>query len=196
MKQRKVLVFMGSPRAKGNSSILAEQAAEGARKAGAEVEVFRLAKMNIGPCLACNGCRKKGADGCVRKDDMKPLYAKIRGADALIIAGPVYWFSISAQVKLFMDRFYAFGAEEYRPLMGKKVGIILTYADADPFSSGAANALRSFQDAFAYVGASIKGMVYGSADKAGEIRANAGLMKEAFDLGRKLGGSARAKEKS
>jgi multimeric flavodoxin WrbA len=186
MKQKRVLVFMGSPRVRGNSSILAEKAAEGAREAGAEVEVFRLAKMNIGPCLACEGCRKKGADGCVQKDDMKPLYAKIRGADAFVIAGPVYWFSISAQVKLFMDRLYAFGAEEYRSLKGKKVGIILTYGDTDPFTSGAANALRSFQDAFAYVGASIKGLVYGSADKAGEIRANAGLMKEACDLGRRL----------
>ena len=196
MKQKKVLIFMGSPRAKGNSSILAERAAEGAREVGAEVEVFRLAKMRIGPCLACEGCRKKGADGCVQKDDMKPLYAKIRGADALVIAGPVYWFSISAQVKLFMDRLYAFGAEGYRPLKGKRIGIILTYGDTDPFTSGAANALRSFQDAFAYVGASIKGLVYGSADKAGEIRANAGLMKEAYDLGRKLGGPARSKEKS
>ena len=196
MKQRKVLVFMGSPRARGNSTILAEQAAEGARKAGAEVEIFRLAKMNIGPCLACEGCRKKGAGGCVRKDDMKPLYAKIRGADALIIAGPVYWFSISAQVKLFLDRLYAFGAEGYRPLKGKRIGVILTYADSDPFTSGAVNALRSFQDAAAYVGAKIEGLVYGSADKAGAIQSNAELLKDAGELGRILGGSRRAKGKS
>lgn len=187
MKKRKVLVFMGSPRARGNSTILAERAAGGARQAGAEVEVFRLAKMNIGPCLACEGCRKKGADGCVRKDDMKPLYAKLRAADAFVIAGPVYWFSISAQVKLFLDRFYAFGAEEYRPLQGKRIGIILTYGDADPFTSGATNALRSFQDAAAYVGAEIAGLVYGSADKAGEIKANAALLKDAAELGRRLG---------
>lgn len=193
MKTRKILVFMGSPRARGNSTILAEKAAEGARNAGAEVEVFRLAKMNIGPCLACEGCRKKGAAGCVRKDDMKPLYAKLRAADAFVIAGPVYWFSISAQVKLFLDRFYAFGAEEYRPLKGKRIGIILTYGDADPFISGAVNALRSFQDAAAYVGARIEGLVYGSADKAGEIRANAALMKDAAELGRRLAGPRRAK---
>ena len=187
MKPKKVLVIMGSPRAKGNSSALAEEAARGATEAGAEVEVVRLAKLKIGPCLACEGCRKPDADGCVRKDDMRPLYDKLRAADAVIIAGPVYWFSISAQVKTFMDRFYAFGAEGYRPLKGKRIGIILTYADADPFVSGAVNALRTFQDAFAYVGASIKGMVYGSADKPGEVRTNEGLMNEAFALGRKLG---------
>ena len=65
-----------------------------------------------------------------------------------------------------MDRLYAFGAEGYKPLKGKRIGIILTYGDADPFTSGAVNALRSFQDAFAYVGAPIKGMVYGTRGQA------------------------------
>ena len=187
MTHKKVLVLMASPRARGNSTILAEEAVKGAKKAGATVESFRLAKMNIGPCLACDGCRKPGADGCVRKDDIRMLHAKLRDADALLIASPVYWFTMSAQIKLFMDRLYAFGAEAYKPLKGKRIGIILTYGDADPFVSGAVNAFRSFQDAFAYVGAPIKGMVYGTADKPGEVRANASLMKEAFALGRKLG---------
>lgn len=187
MKQRKVLVLMASPRAQGNSTILAEEAARGAEKAGATVEAFRLAKMKIGPCLACDACRKPGADGCIRKDDIRMLHAKLRDADALLVASPVYWFTMSAQIKLFMDRLYAFGAEGYRPLKGKRVGIILTYGDADAFASGAVNALRSFQDAFAYIGAPIKGMVYGTGDKPGEVRANESLMKGAFALGRKLG---------
>jgi multimeric flavodoxin WrbA len=187
MKRKTVLVIMASPRAKGNSSLLALEAAKGAKAAGATVEAFRLARMKIGPCLACEGCRKPGADGCVRKDDIKLLHAKLRATDALLIASPVYWFTMSGQAKLFMDRLYAFGAEGYKPLKGKHIGIILTYGDADPFSSGAVNALRSFQDAFAYIGAPIKGMVFGSADKPGEVLANAGLLKEAYALGRKLG---------
>lgn len=187
MKHKKVLVLMASPRARGNSTILAKEAVKGARKAGATAEAYRLAKMRIGPCLACEDCRKPGAHGCVRKDDIRMLHAKLRDADALLIASPVYWFTMSAQIKLFMDRLYAFGAEGYRPLKGKRIGIILTYGDADPFTSGAVNALRSFQDAFAYVGAPIKGMVYGTADKPGEVRSNELLMKEAYALGRKLG---------
>ncbi|MCX6567962.1 MAG: flavodoxin family protein [Candidatus Aminicenantes bacterium] len=183
----KLLVLASSPRPKGNSTILALEAARGARDAGAEVKTFRLAKMEIGPCLACDGCRKPQAAGCVQKDDMKTLYAELRASDAVLIASPVYWFTMSAQVKLFMDRLYAFGAESYQPLKGKRVGIILTYGDADPFVSGAVNALRSFQDAFAYVGAPIEGMVYGSADKPGEVRANKILMKDSYALGQKLG---------
>jgi len=188
MKPKKVLVLMASPRARGNSTILAEEAVRGARGAGAEVETVRLAKLKIGPCLACDGCRKSGAAGCVRRDDIRLLHPKVRSADALIIATPVYWFTMSGQAKLFMDRLYAFGAEGYRPLKGKRVGIILTYGDDDPFASGAVNALRSFQDAFAYVGAPIEGMVYGTGDKAGEVRAKKALLDKARALGRKLGG--------
>ena len=184
---RSVLVVMGSPRARGNSTLLALEAARGAREAGARVESFRLAKMDVGPCLGCDGCRKPGAAGCVRKDDVQLLHPKIRAADALILASPVYWFTMGAHLKMFMDRLYAFGAEGYRPLKGKGVGIILTYGDADPFVSGAVNALRSFQDAFAYVGAPIKGMVYGSADKPGDVKTDAALMKAAHALGNKLG---------
>ena len=187
MEKRKILVIMGSPRKRGNSTILAEEAAKGARRARAEVEIVRLREVVIKPCLACESCRRKGAKGCVQDDGMTPLYPKLRAADAIVISSPVYWFNMSGQVKLLMDRLYAFGAEKGYALAGKSIGIILTYADADPFSSGAVNALRAFQDAFAFIGAPIKGMVYGSAAKAGEVRAEKGLMKEALELGRKLG---------
>jgi hypothetical protein len=62
----------------------------------------------------------------------------------------------------------------------------LVYAAEDPFSSGAVNALRTFQDALSFIGAEIAGMVYGSAWKAGEVRKNRALMEEAYGLGKKL----------
>jgi len=71
-------------------------------------------------------------------------------------------------------------------LAGKKFGILLSYGDADPFASGAVNALRTFQDALHYIGAEMAGMVYGSASKAGEIRKNEAVMQEAFALGKKI----------
>jgi multimeric flavodoxin WrbA len=124
---------------------------------------------------------------CILKDDMRKLYPKLRKADAILIASPIYWFTVSAQTKLFMDRWYALGSEEEGyALAGKRFGIVLTYADADPFISGAVNALRTFQDAFRFLGAKWVGMVYGSAWKAGEIRRNKGVMAEAYELGRKL----------
>lgn len=187
MNNKRVLIFMGSPRKEGNSTILAERAAQGAKRAGARVESFCLSRMNIRPCQACEFCRKKDSPGCIQNDDMQTLYPKLRAADAIILAGPIYWFNISAQTKLLMDRLYALGGDNGHALAGKRIGIILTYADADPFSSGAVNALRSFQDAFAYIGAEIVGMVYGSTAKAGEVRSNAELLAKAYALGKQIG---------
>ncbi|OGP52895.1 MAG: hypothetical protein A3K30_00170 [Deltaproteobacteria bacterium RBG_13_51_10] len=186
MERKKVMIVMGSPRKKGNSAILAKQVAAGAKAGGAAVETFYLHDMNIKPCTACDACRKKKDIDCVLDDDMQKLYPKLRSADAIVIASPIYWFTVSAQTKLFMDRWYALGGDEGYELAGKRFGIVLTYADADPFSSGAVNALRTFQDAFNFIGAKIVGMVYGSAWKAGEIRRNEALMAEAYELGKKL----------
>jgi multimeric flavodoxin WrbA len=185
--QKNVMIVVGSPRKRGNSSTLAKQVASGAKAAGAKVELFFLHEMDIKPCSACDGCRKKRGIDCVIRDDMRKLYPKMRAADAIVIASPIYWFTVSAQTKLFMDRWYAFGADEnYKVLAEKKFGIVLAYADADPFSSGAVNALRTFQDAFHYLGAEVVGMVYGSAWKAGEIRKNKPVMKQAYALGEKI----------
>ncbi len=183
---KKVMIAVGSPRKKGNSATLAQQVAAGAKSGGAEVETFFLHFMNIKPCTACDACRKKKNVDCVIQDDMQMLYPKIRGADAIVLASPIFWFTVSAQTKLFMDRWYALGGDEGYELAGKRFGIVLTYADADPFVSGAVNALRTFQDALKYVGADIVGMVYGSASKAGEIRKNRDVMNEAFELGKKI----------
>ena len=186
---RKIVIAVGSPRKRGNSSTLASQVASGAKAAGAQVETFYLHGMNIKPCTACNACRKKKARGCVIRDAMQPLYPKIRAADAIVIASPVYWFTVSAQTKLFMDRWYALGGDDGYELAGKKFAVVLAYADADPFASGAVNALRTFQDAFNFIGAELVGTVYGSAWKAGEIKKNKALMDSAYELGRKLAGA-------
>ncbi len=189
-KTQQVLIALASPRRKGNSTILARRLAAGARAAGAEVQTIRLHGMDIRPCTACDGCRKDAADDCVLPDEMTALSPTLRACDALVIASPIYWFTVSAQTKLFMDRWYALGGPQgYPDLKGKRVGVVLTYADPDPFVSGAANALRMFQDACRYVGADLVGMVYGSAWEAGEIKANKALLKQARELGKQLAGA-------
>ena len=188
MGAKKVLIFMGSPRKTGNSTILAGQVAAGAEASGGKAETFYLHGMDIKPCDACDACRDKSETDCILEDDMKHLFPKLRQADAIVIASPIYWFTVSAQTKLLMDRWYALGGPEGHAFKGKRFGIVLTYADTDPFSSGAVNALRTFQDALNYVGASSIGMVYGSAWEAGEIKKNKELMAKAFDLGKQLAG--------
>jgi hypothetical protein len=85
-----------------------------------------------------------------------------------------------------MDRWYALIKDEGNLLKGKRMGVILTYGDDNPFESGAMNAIRTFQDAFSYTGSVLAGVVHGSCDKPGEIENNALVMAQAVELGRKL----------
>jgi len=183
---KKVLVMLGSPRRKGNSAILADQITKGAKSAKAKVETIYLHGRTIAPCKACLACQKKNSKGCSIKDDMQDIYLKLIEADAWVIASPVYWFTMSAQTKLFMDRCFALPAYHKDPFRGKRIAIAMTYGDEDPFTSGCVNALRTFQDAYGYTESTIVGMVYGSAMDAGQIRSNKKVMQEAFDLGKKL----------
>jgi multimeric flavodoxin WrbA len=185
MNPAKILVVVGSPRKKGNSAALARQVVAGAESEGALVDLVFLSQLSIAPCVACDGCRKEHSTGCVVKDDMQALYPKILDADALVIASPVYWFSVSAQTKTFIDRWYALNNTP-GTLAGKQMGLLLAYADADAFISGAVNALRMFQDMCAYLGAEAAGMVHGQAAAAGEIAGRQDVMTGAFQLGRKL----------
>ncbi|MBU2551342.1 MAG: flavodoxin family protein [Proteobacteria bacterium] len=182
---KKVVVLLGSPRKQGNSALLAQRIVQGAEAAGAGVETFYLNGMNIRPCQSCYACQKKDSKGCAVDDDMQILYPKLVEASAWVIASPVFWFTMSAQTKLFMDRCFAlmaYGPEAFR----KRIAIAMTFGDTDPFTSGCVNALRTFQDCFRYVGAKITGMVYGSAMEAGQIESNASVLAQAEALGRKL----------
>jgi len=183
-----ILVLLGSPRKNGNSAILAGQIIKGAESAGASVETILLHGMNIAPCQSCYACQKKDSKGCAIEDDMQSVFQKLIKNDTWVIASPVYWFNMSAQTKLFMDRCFALSAYKKNAFAGKRIAVAMSYGDTDPFTSGCVNALRTFQDAFRYVGAKIIGMVYGSALEAGEIKSNKALMQQAEKLGKKLAG--------
>jgi len=98
----KVLVFLGSPRKKGNSEVLTEAVLKGIRQAGGEPEIIRLCDLEISPCISCGGCDKTGK--CVVDDDMTSLYDKIISTDLIILASPIFFYGITAQAKAFIDR--------------------------------------------------------------------------------------------
>jgi multimeric flavodoxin WrbA len=180
-----ILVFKGSARENGNSSSLADRAVDGAKAAGANVEVYSLHRLDIHPCDGCDTCKETGV--CVLNDDMQLLYPKLTQADAIIIASPIYWFTMNAQTKLFVDRWYGLESPQGNPLRGKNFGILLTYGDSDPYSSGAINTIRTFQDMFHYLGANLRGLVYGTANEVGDVQKQPALLEDAYQLGMKLG---------
>ena len=188
MEQRCVLIMKGSPRPQGNSALLADRLAEGAREAGAEVESVYVHDMQIQPCQACNHCARH--DGrCVVQDDMQALYPKITRADALVVVSPIYWYAVSAQTKLWIDRCYALVMDPRGDRTeGKDFGAILTYAQPDIESSGAVNALGMLTDIFER--GNLVGIVHGSAYHAGDVKRQPALFDRAYDLGRRLGSDA------
>lgn len=183
---KNVSFFLGSPRRNGNSTLLAGQVAKGVSDAGVTTETYTLHEMDIRPCKGCDACQNSESNQCIIDDDMQTLYTKLKAADTIVLASPIYWFTFTAQMKVFIDRWYAVGLGDNSIFHGKKFALILTYGDDDAFRSGAVNAIRTFQDICHYNKASIEGILYGSANALGEIVNNSTLMEKAYQLGKRL----------
>ncbi len=113
---------------------------------------------------------------------MDTVYQALAQSHILLIASPIYMFSVTAQLKLFMDRCYA-----VRELLaGKKVGVLLTYGDTDEYTSGAINAINTIRNEYRYKHAELVGILHGRANERGEIARNTRLMDEAYKLGQAL----------
>ena len=184
---KNVLILKGSPRERGNSSVLADQVAAGAKSAGAKVESIYLHGLDIRACDACDLCEQ--GNGCVIDDDMQALYPKVEAAEAIVFASPVYWFTFSAQIKLFIDRCYAYQPNDWKEMQDKQYALVLTYGDTDLYTSGGINAISTFETMCRFLNAKIAGMVYGTMSDVGDAEKQPELMEQAYQLGRKLASS-------
>ena len=104
--ERKIVVIEGSPRVGGNTDLLSDEFINGAKENGNSIEKIYLQKKKINYCVDCEACRKNGGE-CVQKDDFQEIISKIVDADVLVIVSPVYYYSVSAQMKTFIDRTYS-----------------------------------------------------------------------------------------
>lgn len=107
----KIVAFNGSPRKGGNTQLLLQEAVRGAKEQGAEVTVFDLNWMNIKPCQNCGGCAETAQ--CIVQDDMQKIYEAIRSADRIILASPIFFFGLSGQTKIMIDRCQPFWYGKY-----------------------------------------------------------------------------------
>ena len=101
----KILVITGSPHKHGTSDLLASQFIKGAQEAGHNVERFDAAFANLHPCLGCDKCMTSGP--CCQKDDMQIVLPKLLDADLVVLVTPLYYFGMSTQLKMVIDRFYS-----------------------------------------------------------------------------------------
>jgi multimeric flavodoxin WrbA len=98
----RLLAIYGSPRRKGNTSSLLNRAVEGARHSGALVEEVVLRDLKMSPCLEIYGCKESGR--CVIQDDFQKVYDQLLAADGLMLASPIFFYTVSALTKILMDR--------------------------------------------------------------------------------------------
>lgn len=172
----KIVGLMASPRIRGNTEILMEQALAGAKEAGAEVEMIRLAEKKIAPCDGCDHCVR--TEKCHIEDDMQELYTKLLEIDGLIIGTPVYFWNVSAQAKAFIDRTYALLWPKLK-LRNKVCGLIVV--EEREGDTSALLALKSFATIHRMI-ESGTAMAFG--DKKGDVRKDEKGMEDAKRAGR------------
>lgn len=126
---KKILILNGAGRKNGSTSALVNAFAEGAKASGNEIHEFFLHKMDIHGCMNCQGCGRESADfknPCVQKDDMAQIYEAFLWCDIIVFASPVYWFSITGQLKTAVDRLYAMHRRYGVPNVIKPTVMLLT----------------------------------------------------------------------
>lgn len=167
-----ILVLNGSPRPKGNTKQMVEAFREGALASGHQVTIVDVCRKKINGCLGCEHCHTKAPGECIQKDDMQNVYALLLDADMLVLASPIYYHSLSGQLKCAIDRLYSI-AYPSRPPRLKNIAMVLSSGDADMYDG----ALFSFRGDFLdFLGLENMGVFTahgeenGSADKLRELR--------------------------
>lgn len=175
---KKVLIISASPRKGGNSDLLCDQFLKGAREAGHQAEKIFLPEHKINYCLGCGVCNNTHV--CVQKDGMKPLLDKMAEADVIVLATPVYFYSMDGQLKTFIDR----TVPRYTEITDKDFYFILSAADAEKKNMARTlEALRGFTED-CLDGAREKGVIYGvGAWQKGEVK-NTPAYQEAYEAGK------------
>jgi len=192
-KKMKIVCLYGSPRLKGNSAAIAKKFCETAISKGATVQSWVLNKLDFRGCQACYGCKGK-SDKCVVKDDLEEVLEAVRVSDILVLASPVYYGDVSAQLKAFIDRNFSFLVPEFvkarKPhrLEGDKTLVmILTQGNPDR---------EAFKDIFPKYSMFYKWMGFEKSElihacgvmEPSDLKSRQDIFKQAGELAEKLAG--------
>ena len=176
---KRVLILSSSPRKKGNSNALCDRFMEGAVEAKHQVEKVVLAEMKINYCTGCYACKRNGR--CAQKDDMAQILDSMTAADVIVMATPVYFYTMCAQMKTVIDRTIA----RYTRITNKEFYFIVTAADSNKAAlERTIDGFRAFTSCL--LGAKEKGVVYGTGAWAMGDILKSRAMKQAYEMGRAL----------
>ncbi|MBL7131906.1 MAG: flavodoxin family protein [Candidatus Omnitrophica bacterium] len=183
-----VLGINGSPRIGGNTDILLDKALEGAKSKGAKTKKIILNKLKFSACQECDNLKDDGS--CIIEDDMQPIYKKIEDADAIILASPIFFGSLSAQMKTMIDRFQCIWRVRYilkiDTLQKKKKGAFISVegSSREDFFDNARSIVKNL---FAIIGVDYNEELFcpGVNEKASVLK-HQDILKKAFELGQRV----------
>lgn len=182
----KVLGILGSPRKGGNTEKLLDEALMGAWDSGAEVEKISVGDMKIAPCDACDACLKTGR--CTIQDDMLPIYDMLLDYDAIVLASPIFFYGLTAQVKALVDRCQALWHRKYtlrkRPKTKKGLFISTAGGQGEKVFEGAKLSVKYFFDTMGVV--SFDSLLYTGTDPKRALIDFSYALNSAYDSGKNL----------
>ena len=176
---KKVLILSASPRKGGHSDILCDRFLEGAVEAGNEAEKIFIRDKKINYCTGCGLCNNNGYSACSQNDDMAEILDKMIAADVIVMATPVYFYTMDAQMKTLIDRCCA----KYTKINNKEFYFIATAADGNRQAlERTFDGFRGFTDCLS--GVKEKGVIYGAGVwQKGEINSTP-LVEHAYEMGK------------
>jgi multimeric flavodoxin WrbA len=186
-----ILAVYGSPRRKGNTSLLLQKAVQGARDAGGRVEEIILRDLKMSPCLEIYGCKKTGR--CVIQDDFQKVYDRLLACDGIILAAPIFFYAVSAHTKILMDRCQSLWVKKYwveKTPFGKREakrrGLFISVGatKGKKLFDGALLSVRYFFDTF---DAKLRqSLLYRGLDFEGDVLKHPEYLEEAYEAGKTL----------
>ncbi|MDE6709497.1 MAG: flavodoxin family protein [Oscillospiraceae bacterium] len=176
----KIVVLEGSPNKNGSSNLLAERFICGAKEAGHSVEVIDAAHANIRPCIGCIHCGYEGP--CSQNDDMNEIRQKILDSDMIVFVTPLYYYGMSAQLKILIDRFCAFNSSIQRKQM--KSALLAVAWNGDNWTFEALEA--HYKTLVRYLNLKDQGMVLGKGCGTPSMTQSSVYPDKAYDLGKKI----------
>lgn len=190
---KKVLVLTGSPRKKGNTNTMAQWFVEGAKEAGATVDLVDVAQLKgkFNGCISCMGCQKSEKYECAVEDEIKPVLARIPDMDVVVFATPVYFFGSSAQIKLLVDRMYSLikfdpAKGGYNHNLGKVRFALIATAGGD-INPGLSLVEQTFKTIAGFVGKEMDSLLVPFASPySDDLKQDASLREKATAFGREL----------
>ena len=152
-----ILILQASPRANGNTAWMAEEYKSAAEAAGHKVTLVNVSKKKIAGCLACEYCHGKGNGACIQKDDMQELYPLMAEAEVLVLAAPIYYFTLNAQIQAPIQRMYCVN----KPANVKKMALLMSSYSPGVYTG----AISEYKDICGYWGVEDSGIATAKIDE-------------------------------